>query len=56
MRMACSAAVESRHGMNSRCQRNQQFEIYNQKIEILKKLTAKQPAEPDRFLRDIHGL
>jgi len=37
-------------------QRNQQFEIYNQRIETLKKLTGKQLSEPGGFFCDIKEL
>jgi len=44
-----SEAGERGHLMKTCCQPNQQFEIYNQEIETLKKLMSRRPTEPDRF-------
>jgi hypothetical protein len=44
-----SEAGERGHLMNTCRQRNQLFEIYNQKIEILKKLIGMPSAELGRF-------
>lgn len=51
-----SEAGERGHLMKTCCQPNQQFEIYNQEIETLKKLMSRRPTEPDRFFYDIHEL
>lgn len=49
-----SEAVE--RGQNTWRQRNQQFEIYNQEIETLKKMIRRLSTEPERFFCDIHEL
>jgi hypothetical protein len=44
------------HMMDTLGQRNQQFEIYNQRIETLKELTGKQLSGPGRFFCNIKEL
>lgn len=48
-----TGACESRCKLTDRKQRNQEFEIYNQKIEILKNLIGRLAAGQSGFYCDI---